>query len=543
MTDINTNVSNYTYEELMAIIDVSNPFNKDDILNNTTQLINKFKHKTPSLSKFFQDIQNVLLNEDDDDEENDDYEDDDEENEGDIQEGFTSKEHLKDKLKDKLTDQVDQKDTIVDEKTTNNTATYNLPIKKDMLNPNLKNTITRYINLDSQFRPYMQGSDNCSTNYTVDLSDTLKDTISLGLYSFQIPFSWYAIDEAYGNTCFWIIDNNTQNAIPITILPGNYTSSTFQTQLNNSFLLAGFTFPSYNVNNTVIPINSPVYYNSINGLITLFLHNGVFNDPVSKLHSFTITTETKIIFYDFTGILQANVSCKSSINHYFNNTLGWIMGYKIPYINVNPNGNTASAILDLNGTKYLILSIDDYNQNHVNDGLVSITQYSKTLKMPSYYSTDIPFVCHKKANNLSQLISTINTNNNQEGLLIASKYENDYTSTQVVLPSNPRTLTQSQLYTINSINNNNNNLTNFLAKAPTSSDIIGILPVKSSTGVPTGSLLVELSGSLQTIKRTYFGPVNIDRMSIKLLNDKGHILNLNGNEWCFTLVCECLYQY
>jgi len=55
--------------------------------------------------------------------------------------------------------------------------------------------------------------------------------------------------------------------------------------------------------------------------------------------------------------------------------------------------------------------------------------------------------------------------------------------------------------------------------------------------------LVEFSGSLQNISRTYFGPVNIERMAVKLLDDKGNVLNLNGNDWCFTLICECLYQY
>jgi hypothetical protein len=127
--------------------------------------------------------------------------------------------------------------------------------------------------------------------------------------------------------------------------------------------------------------------------------------------------------------------------------------------------------------------------------------------------------------------------------LIAGKYENDYSKTQIILPSIPRTLTQAQIYTINSIHSNNNNLTNYLAKAPTSSDIIAILPVKTSVGVPTGSLLVEFSGSLQDNIRTYFGPVNIERLSIKLINDKGHVINLNGLDWVITLICDCLYQY
>ena len=246
------------------------------------------------------------------------------------------------------------------------------------------------------------------------------------------------------------------------------------------------------------------------------------------------------------------------------------MGYRLPYLNVDPSGNTGSAILDLNGTKYLILAIDDYNQNHVNNSLVSISQFNNVLKMPTYYSPDIPYTCISPAqqgNNLSELVEGVILQNNQSfnakngsfvagnsssyttsiqaqnGLLIAGKYQQDNTSTQIALPSAPRTLTNAQLYTINSINNNNNNLTNYLAKAPTSSDILAILPVKTSTGVPTGSLLVEFSGSLQDSERVYFGPVNIERMAVKLLDDKGNVLNLNGNDWCVSLIAECLYQY
>jgi hypothetical protein len=102
-------------------------------------------------------------------------------------------------------------------------------------------------------------------------------------------------------------------------------------------------------------------------------------------------------------------------------------------------------------------------------------------------------------------------------------------------------LTLSQIYTINQINKNQNS-TNFRAKAPTSPDILAIIPIKTS-GQSSGTLLVELSGSLQDNIRTYFGPVNIERMRVKLLDDKGNQLNLNGGDWCITLICECLYQY
>jgi hypothetical protein len=572
MDNIDTNINNYTLSELIAIAEIEN-FNKEEIIENTNKYIYKFQKKNPELSIFFQKIQNQLLDYNDglefNNKEDNNY--DDNSDEKIHVEGFTgmSNEAIYSAGEKQITDWFENENlTQKDENQVNKitqrkqkieifgnqnvpmnrqqiatTDTFELPVKQDSLNPNLKNTTSRFINLDSQFRQYTNGIDSKSTDYTCDLSDTIKDALKLRLYSYQIPFSWYAIDSAYGNTCFWIVDALTNNAVPISVPSGNYTQINFQNELNNSFQKAGFMFTS-----------NPVYYNPNSGIITLFLYGGLYVDPQGILENFTITTETSVVFYDFTGVLQCNNNCKSKTNNYFNNTLGWLMGYKLPYINPDPSGNVASSILDLNGTKYLILVIDDYNQNHVNNSLVSITQYSNNLKIPSYYSNDLPYVCIRpttELDNLHELVDetilqsmvdeqTINADN---GLLIAGKYENDYTNTIQYLPSAPRTLTQAQLYTLNEINKNQNNLTNYLAKAPTSSDILAILPVKTSVGVPTGTLLVELGGSLQDSSRVYFGPVNIERMAIKLLDDKGNVLNLNGNDWCFTLICECLYQY
>jgi len=564
MTSIDTNVSNYTLSELLAIVGVDEDaeVNKTDILDNTNTLITKFQNKNnPQMASFFQRVQGQLLN----------YA------SGlevpppkhppgkIVVEGFSSRndaiypdaekqtnewydnEVLKQSDQnqyDKITQRKQKIDIYGNQHVPMNreqiatTDTYELPVKQDSLNPNLKNTINRFVNLDSQFRQYTTGPESSATNYTLDLSDTLKDAISLRLYSYQIPFSWYVIDSAYGNNCFWIIDPATETAISVTIPPGNYTQNAFQTQLNADFLKTGFTFP--------VP---PVYYSNNTGKITMYLYGGSYTDPKGINPSFGIDSSTIVLFYDFTGNLQCSNTCQSKTNHFFNNTLGWLMGYKLPYMTVMQDGNPASSILDLNGTKYLILVIDDYNQNHVNNSLVSITQFTNTLKIPDYYSSDIPYTCVSSEQSLNSSLQTLisqvtnNTGEVDDGLLIANKYNIEYTQTQIVLPSAPRTLTNAQIYTINEINKNNNNLTNYLAKAPTSSDILGMIPVKTSVGVTTGSLLVEFSGSLQDNKRTYFGPVNIDRMAVKLLDDKGNVLNLNGMNWSVTLICECLYQY
>jgi hypothetical protein len=576
MASFDTNVSNYTLSELLDIAGIENEeLNTKEVTEKTNKLIKQYKNKNPDISLFFKNVQDQLLEyaEGLEPDENMDTT-------GKIVvEGFGNNEAIysagekqisnwyenevltqsDENQVNKITQRKQKVDIFGNANVPMNreqiatTDTYQLPVKQDSLNPNLKNTISRFINLDSQFRQYTNGIDSSSTDYTLDLSDSLKDALKLSVYSYQIPYSWYIIDDAYGNTCFWIYDPTTEQYINIYVPPGNYNAQTFQTQLNASFLQAGITTPPvgppYN-----LPANSPTYYNENNGIITLFLYGSLYTDPLGINPSFTMNETTSIIFYDFTGKLNCRDVCLSKSNHFFNSTLGWVMGYRLPYVHIDPSGNKASSILDLNGTKYLILVIDDYNQNHVNNSLVSISQYSHTLKIPDYYSTDVPYTCvtpAQQGNNLQQIVdetilqSVFNeqTTNVKNGLIIAGKYQQEYVSRQQMLPSAPRTLTQSQLYTINEINKNNNNLTNYLSKAPTSSDILAILPVKTSTAIPIGSLLIEFSGSLQDNVRTYFGPVNIERMNVKLLDDKGNVLNLNGNDWCVTLICDCLYQY
>jgi hypothetical protein len=541
MTSFDADVSNYTMTELMAIVNL-NDLDPTSIMEATAPYVEKFKNVNPTLSTFFQDVQSQLLQYSQDLYSTD--------NNGDAIYPSGEKQ-VQDRYQNEYLSQDDQNQN---EKITTRQQkigifgdehvpmtrqqlgvndTYNVPVKQDSLNPNLKNTISRFVNLDSQFRQF-SGINSLSTNYTLDLSDTLKNVLSMRLYSYQIPFSWYLIDTIYNNTCFWI--TNGSDNVPITMPSGNYNQLQFVATLIGAFNNAGFT----GVNAT------HVIYNLQNGKITLNLYGQSIK---TQDFNFTISSTTIITFFDFTATLQCKINCVNS-NNYLNQTLGWLMGYRVPYETVDPSGNTASSVLDVIGTKYLILVIDDYNQNHVNNGLVSITEYSGNLKVPDYYSPDLPSTCiNASTANLTQIITDANANSaldgqgniTDNGLLIAGKYESNYNRTQLVLPSAPRTLTQAQIYTINEINKKQN-VTNFRYKAPTTPDILAIIPVKTNN-LPTGSCIVEVTGALQDNIRTYFGPVNIERLAVKLMNDKGYFLDLNGLDWAITLICDCLYQY
>jgi hypothetical protein len=539
MTSFDTNVADYTLSELMAIVNLSD-LDPTDITNATNKYIQQYKTSDPTLSTFFQGVQSQLLQ---------------------YSQGLTDdnsgtdatypagEQQTNDRYQNQYLTQSDPNQTSKITQRKQQTQVYgnqhvpmtreqlgvndnySVPVKQDSLNPNLKNTIERFVNLDSQFRQFGgNSSETVSTNYTLDLSDRLTNTIELKLYSYQIPNSWYVIDLFYRNTCFWI--NDGIHNIPISVEPGNYTQTQLVDSLNASFLNAGFSFNDL--------VQTFVSYNSSNGKLTIALFGANYANVETGVQ-FTVSTSTKIIFYDFTAVLLCEKTCTN--NNFLNQTLGWIMGFRVTSTNVSATGNTGSAVVDLNGTKYLILVIDDYNQNRVNNSLVSITQLTGTFKMPNYYSPDLPYVCLPAGNSNLVFLEEDETNPNN-GLLIAEKYNNDYAKTQIIVPSAPRTLTQSQIYTINEINKSKGAMSNSRPKAPTSSDIMAIIPLKGGGAtIPTGTLLSEFSGSLQDNIRTYFGPVNIDRMAVKLLDDKGNILNLNGCDWCVTLIATCLYQY
>ena len=552
MTSVNTNIENYTITELLTILDLEY-LDIDLITEKTNKYIENFKsERNPTMTLFFQEMQEILLN----------YVEE-------LNAGKTASTNASEKqtsnwiqnqvLKqtnnvqsDKITDRVQQIDvydnTHVPMKQNQLGVANNYVVKvaQDTLNPNLKNTTQRFVNLDSQFRQ-STGVEDSSTDYTCDLSDPLTNVLSLRLYSVQIPYTWYVIDYTYGNTSLWLTNPDTNTNVQIAVVPGNYSPNDFIVEFASAFTRAGFSGVSSSTTNSL----AQIYYNPNNAKIIMNL-NGISGNVIinGSLTAFNINESTIITFFDYTAKLKSVETGVIQTQCYINQTLGWIMGFRLPYINVSSTGNVAPAVLDLNGPRYLILSIDDYNQNHINNGIVSITELSKTLKMPNYYSADLPYTITTQVSNLQSNINSINTeaslNPNgplqlDSGDLLMDKLNVSFKRIPKVLPSAPRNLTQSQIYTINQIIKNNDRNSNFRSMAPTTTDVFALIPVKG--GIKTGKIYVDYSSSLQENTRTYFGPVNIDRMRVRLLDDKGNELNLHGSEWSIILISENLYQY
>ena len=571
MTSLDTNVDNYTISEMLSILNIDDP-NDENVNSSADKLVNQLKSnkKDQNLIDLINKIREKLLDYVDSIKDNNLYENTSEQKQTDQWWKYQALPQKNKVQKDKITDRYQKIDVYNNQHVPMNrdqlgvNNVYETPIAQDVLNPNLKNITSRIINLDSQFRQASGGVDSISTNYTLDLSDPLTDVVSLRLVSIQIPYSWYVIDNQYGNTCFWV--TNLNNSFRIIISPGNYTSSAFVTELTSAIENAGFT-PATDSTGVDIPF---VSYNGNNGKLTLSFSGStdpkgnIINGIIGgSLNGFNENIDPYFTFFDFSGEKTCQLNCYSQ-NLAFNNSLGWLMGFRAPiepiinYVednngNIISEANTGIAVLDLIGPKYFIVVLDDYNQNHINNGLVTITELPNIVKLPSYYNPTIPTICSEETPipldsiaNISQLnpqnANVLGVNPLTINTSLSEKINLTYKKKQQVYPTAPRTLTQAQIYTINEIIKNREKNTSFRGKAPTSSDTFAILPLKLGS-LQTGELYSEFGGTLQENKRIYFGPVDIDRIHIKLLDDKGFIVDLHGAEWCITLLSENLYQY
>jgi hypothetical protein len=238
---------------------------------------------------------------------------------------------------------------------------------------------------------------------------------------------------------------------------------------------------------------------------------------INKLYT---PNDYRIVFYDPYSFVKCYLGIKSIKNVTWDSTLGWILGYRLmteyslsDYIN---SSNISTIIGDTTVTtnlyNYFLIVLDDYTQSHLNDGLVTLTPQENDIALPSYATRTIT-QCDASGN---------------------PTYAGALTNIQ-------NNLTQNQIYSINQILQSKKNKLKTYSNGPFIQDIFGLIPMKVS-GLSNGSSYIEFGGTLQNQERTYFGPVNIHRMTIKLLNDRGDTVDLNGSNWSFSFICEQLYQ-
>ena len=355
--------------------------------------------------------------------------------------------------------------------------THNIPVVQGQTNPVLRNINRRIISIDTQMRADINADPN---NITLNLSEPLKNVLTIRLLTVEIRHCWYTFDEAYGTTDFLV--DSTLVKIP----NGNYSESDLITEINNKLGSEGLSDIEFS-------------YNSNTGKVT------ITNNDIS---------DHTIYFYDN----------EVPGNKKKNSNLGWLLGYRMLDVsnNINTtlgasgsgtNTSTGNSLLDVYGTKYILLELEDYNNNNFNRSFVAVNDDADTLAYPSYYTPDLSF-----SDPLYRGIC------NEENTIIWVESG----------------LTQSQAFTITEISSSRERNKNNKVSALQKNNIFAKLPIKYTKQFDT--LIYENNVTTKNV-RLYFGPVNIGRVKIAVYNDAGQLLNLNGQDFSLTLQCEELYQY
>jgi len=291
------------------------------------------------------------------------------------------------------------------------------------------------------------------------------------------------------------------NTIKITIPAGTYTRSQLLSGLNLQLAYNQVTRGSFFFI-TIDPADTTRQY--VN-----------FRMNINKMFT---SSDFLLVFYDPFSFAQCIANAEGGVrNAAWDSTIGWMIGFreKTEYdlSTIASISNIKTLVGDSVTTtflyNYFMLILDDFTQNHINDGLVSINTDQKSINMIG------------------------GTHNNE-------KYTCDPVSRDSTYNPSPGE-TQRQIYTKSQILISNIKREKTYTSKPFIQNTFGIIPVKLS-GLSAGSIYTEFGGTLQNQERVYFGPVNIFKMKIQLMNDRGEVVDLNNSDWSFSLICEQLYR-
>jgi hypothetical protein len=200
-----------------------------------------------------------------------------------------------------------------------------------------KQSKCKYVNIDSKFRDEYNNTIqttngnadllanlNHVSNYNINLPERVNEVRTINVTNIEVPMSFYNISANLGNNYFKTIVSGNETII--TISDGNYTDSSLTTALNNALTSAGI---------------------------------GLTFTVTNNARTTVVSTGSVEIHFD---INSSGTSDKSR----FKSKLGWLLGFRNTNYTVTTSTTTSEHFLNLHGTKYLYLAIEEFNKGNQN---------------------------------------------------------------------------------------------------------------------------------------------------------------------------------
>lgn len=378
------------------------------------------------------------------------------------------------------------------------------------INPINTHTITKLVNIDTQFR------ENYYTTLSSDLQITLpiklENVIQMTLQEAIMPVSWYAISESRGNNKFRI-----NVAEPIAFQPDEaYTKQPYWTPIGQPTTAQPPKASETEFKSYVVTIPDGNYSPPFGGEEGLEKLEDVINDAICRALS---------VPKDYPRIAYA-IDRKSGKSYFYEKSVYYEGEFPSPWIVKDGNIYPIQRLLGV-----------EFNIN--NDDVDNQSDYMSPLQLQLGWQLGFRNAEYR---------GTVQIDTVYEGILTSGP-SNSWITQKVspnpnVFISEGVTLVKGPAYgyiVIDDFNNNvNQNFTQAYANSVFRSS--NVMSKISLSQLQSTSAYLQTSVLGVVTTRTYFGPVDIQKLHIQFLDEYGRVINLNNMDWSLTLSFICQYD-
>ena len=345
------------------------------------------------------------------------------------------------------------------------------------------------------------------SNFTINLSEPIKNVVSIAIKNIELPHSWDVFSESEGTNVFYV--KKSGDPITITIPPGTY---------------------HYNDNlgadiNLITKLNNALADNNFSDLVFSYIGSNNIRIKNTGTSKFSIWWHRE----------DKNNACgPAGQGTRVNYNLGWLLGFRKTFLSLGEGKEEVSpSKLNLKGSKYVFVTLDEYSNNKAPDTCISYENNAATFNMPSYFV--------KTTMGIEVANGKITEDN--KCWVKPDSPPSRYCGKKRANPELLSNLTAAQRYTIENIRNallvpkkkqyKSPIISNYLAK---------VQLLFNSTISPSIQYTTERRVEATQETRDYFGPITLRKFKIRLLNERGNEIDMNEDNWSFTLLIKQLYN-
>ena len=504
MDGVDMNLDNYSIDDLFQIMGLEPDSSPEQIHNNANTTIARMTSEgKPDMAMFLENVKKKLLTEasmdDDTEEEDDGTEDDAEEEDDDTEDDGTEEE-------DGGADETKKAERKED--TSKKDANANVKEDEDLVNSffNQERTrnVTQVISFDTRFRPNYYGT--TSTSFTIDLPEVQKKVVSMRIASIEMPMTHYSVSPRLENNSMLVVCEDTSYNTDLSLNDNGVVY-----QYNNDELAEDFHIEAKK-KAWLVKLTDGNYDTTWSSDTRLSRTENMMNDALSLAKPGAINATGRFARFS------------DPLNNYLNSV----------HVQADSSGNIENPNGDLRYT------IDRISKKSVFAGGRTSGTYTDTssnlLKISELrFNVDGDGNVDTTANIQSKLGWTLGF----RGAEYKMGGDNIQTVTPISAVSEGVPFLSGTRYAFLSINDYQNNARpSFLVAYGDSTKTDNIM---ARINLAYGQNLHQRDSGFTTNSnrtREYFGPVDIQRLTIQLKDEFGRIIDLNNMDWSFTLAFE-----